>query len=115
MAERKDDFWETMFLVALCIAISALILVRGRFAAQVDARRRNPAGAATAAAALVQQADHAHHHHSTPTPPAPQAQPPARREDDRIPDLIPGRVPNPQDDVLPDIGLFPPGEEPPEF
>lgn len=113
LADRKDDFWETMFLVVLCISISALIFVRGRFAAQADARRRNPAGAANAANG-AQHPNHADHHHSTPTHQTPQAQQPARREEDRIEGVIPGRVLNPQDDVLPEIGLFPPGEEPPE-
>jgi len=40
MLDDEDEFWETLFLVILCITISALIFVRARLVAQADEARR---------------------------------------------------------------------------
>jgi hypothetical protein len=46
----KEEFWETMLLVALVVMISCLIFVRARFVAQAEAaRRRHHNEAATGA------------------------------------------------------------------
>lgn len=102
--DREDEFWETLFLVALCVAISALIFVRGRYVARAETERRR----------------HTQQEGTTPPPQAAQGNRPESgsqgrpaREDDGRPDVHPPRL-DPIDDILPEIGLFPPGEEPPD-
>jgi SEL1 protein len=105
-----EEFWETMFLVALVIMISCLIFVRARFVAQAEAARRRHHDETAARAGgnghIEGQGD------SGPNgapPTAVRAGSPARTgqaEDQGV---------RPDQDEIPEIGLFPPGEEPPDL
>ncbi|KAF9517964.1 hypothetical protein BS47DRAFT_1359232 [Hydnum rufescens UP504] len=107
--DREDEFWETLFLVALCMAISALIFVRGRYVARAEMERRRHTERGTATPRP--QATQGNRPPGGAAPePDPQGQPPG--EDDGRPHDRPR--PHPIDDILPEIGLFPPGEEPPD-
>ncbi|KAF8308200.1 HCP-like protein [Clavulina sp. PMI_390] len=82
-----QEFWETMFLAALVIMISALIFVRARFVAQADVARRR----------YHEQQEQERRNADGTTPAAHE---PERRDDP---------------DAIPDIGLFAPGQEPPDL
>jgi len=107
--DREDEFWETLFLVAICMAISALIFVRGRYVARAEMERRRHTERGTATP-RPQATQGNRPPGGTTLEPDPQGQPP--REDDGRPHDRPR--PDPIDDILPEIGLFPPGEEPPD-
>jgi SEL1 protein len=77
--EDVDEFWETVFLLGLCLAISGLVYLRGRWMTE-QARR---------------QAAEAERANGGGNPPAPPPEPPLQQ----VPRGVGG-------DVLPDIGLL---------
>ena len=104
--DPSEEFWETMFLVFICIMISCLIYVRGRYVARAEAERRRNArenahagGPATGATvhqrAVERQLDE------------------QRREREQVPERRPV-FPHPVE-PSPPTGLFEPGEEPPDY
>lgn len=106
------EFWETMFLVALVIMISCLIFVRARFVAQAEAaRRRHHDEAAAARARETGLADMQANSGANGAPLAPGRGVGSTASTGQAE----GQTVRPDQDDIPEIGLFPPGEEPPDL
>lgn len=104
------EFWETMFLVVLVIMISSLIFVRARFVAQAEAARRHHNEMAAARGRDNGDAER----QGNGAPNGALQSPLGGRSPART-DQAENQNVRPDQDEIPDIGIFPPGQEPPDL
>jgi len=109
----KEEFWETMLLVALVVMISCLIFVRARFVAQAEAARRRHHNEAAAARGRDNNGQAAGQGNGESSG-ASQA-PEGRTGDPTSTGQTGDQNARPDQDEIPDIGIFAPGQEPPDL
>lgn len=100
-----DEFWETMFLAALVVMISSLMFVRARYIAQADVARRRH----------YEQTAQAGHENGGDGHAAGVGNGNGNGGASSAGQRSPAEPPVEDPDAIPDIGLFPPGQEPPDL
>ncbi|KAF8325879.1 uncharacterized protein EI90DRAFT_3146653 [Cantharellus anzutake] len=108
--DAAEEFWETMFLVLICVMISCLIYVRGRYVARAEAERRRIARQNAEAAGVPAVGGTAHQRAQAMVERRLEEQ---RREREQVQERQPV-FPHPVE-PSPPTGLFEPGEEPPDY